>query len=115
MKNVKFYLLTLLIIVGLFSCQKEIETNPDNQGRANDDIEPQGMIVLGKKLENPYSLKNMKKAYENLKNSGQLKSGSVEDFEITATHLYVRFLPEDTNDLNKLWADKSIELFDFPH
>jgi hypothetical protein len=69
--------------------------------------------VLGAKLENPYSLQNMKKAYESLSENGGLKS-SDKGKEIKPTHWYIRFLPKDRNELEMLWADKKLELFDYP-
>lgn len=55
------------------------------------------MIKLGQKLENPYSVDNMRKAYDNLKKQGLLKSS----YEIKATHIYFRFLPESDEELDR--------------
>lgn len=64
--------------------------------------------LLGKKLENPYSVANMKKAYENLSNS--LKSGVI----IETTHYYVKFKPKNEDELNILKQDTTLELYDYP-
>lgn len=64
-------------------------------------------LILGKKLENPYSLENMKKAKartQNLRN----------DIEITTTDFYVRFLPKDIDELNLLEQDTTLELYSYP-
>jgi hypothetical protein len=103
------------LIFGLFSCQKdELTTNPENQTEINSDLEPKGMMVLGEQLENPYSVKNMTKAYESLKSSGTLKSATSDTFEVVVNTLYIRFLPKDSADLKTLGADTTIELFDYP-
>ncbi|MCG8582661.1 MAG: hypothetical protein MI866_22245 [Bacteroidales bacterium] len=75
-----------------------------------------GMTTLGKKLENPYSIENMRKALEELKKEPQLKSasGELDNIEIKPTHLYVRFLPEDEDKLNVLKRDTSLVLYDYP-
>lgn len=47
-----------------------------------------GLIIKKvRKLENPYSVSNMKKAYSALKQEGLMKAA----LDIEATHLYVRF------------------------
>ena len=103
------------MIIGMFSCQKdELTTNLENQTEINSDLEPKGMMVLGKQLENPYSVENMKKAYESLKSSGTLKSVTTDTFKVVTNTLYIRFLPKDSSDLKTLWADTTIELFDYP-
>ena len=75
------------------SCQREDDPEPVS---FTPDTEQEGMMKLGKKLENPYTVENMRKAYQNLVNRGMLKSG----IEIDATHLYIRYLPEDEQELD---------------
>ncbi len=97
--------------MGLVSCEKSEISNlqtKDNPPEMDERIE------LGNKLDNPYSLSNMKKAYKNLMDKGDLKSASSLDQLIEATHLYVRFLPQDTLELNVLENDTTLELFDYP-
>ncbi len=68
------------------------------------------MIKLGKELENPYSVDNMRKAYANLTSNGRL----TENVDIETPHYYVRFLPADTAEVAVLDADTTLELFDHP-
>ena len=56
-----------------------------------------GMIRLGRKLENPYTVENMRQAYANLVSQGVLKSGLVID----ATHLYIRVLPATEQEMDE--------------
>jgi hypothetical protein len=103
------------MIFGLFSCQKdELTFETETQIETNQNVEPKEIIVLGNKLENPYSVENMKRAYESLKSSGILKSATTDTFDIETNTLYIRFLPKDSADLRLLWADTTIELFDYP-
>lgn len=67
-------------------------------------------VVLGKQLENPYSLESMKKALTNLQANGRV----VTDLSIQTTDLYVRFLPADTLELEAISSDPSLVLFDHP-
>ena len=61
MKN--SYRLVILTLMGImiYSCQKEDKILPLNEENTNQ-TQIKGMIKLGKKLENPYSVENMKKA-----------------------------------------------------
>lgn len=99
----------------LFSCQKE--DNLDNV--QIDDFESIDVLsdktILGKQLENPYSVENMKRALYELKSSNTLKSSSLdEDFEIETTHLYVRFLPKNEEELDLLKQDTLLHFYDYP-
>ena len=81
-----------------------------------DDFEnfAEGKMVLGKQLENPYSIENMKKALASLNANGRTTS----DFDIEATDLYVRFIPTDSTELDALedynQIDTTFNLFDHP-
>lgn len=95
----------------MYSCQKDDEINPQIVEQAPTG----GLIKLGEKLENPYSVENMQKALDNLKNSNvSAKSSSVNDIEITTTHLYLRFKPKNEEELNILKADSTLVLYDYP-
>ncbi len=100
------------VFIFLFSlifnaCQKEEIPIADTSLFA---VEQNQQIILGKKLQNAYSVENMRKAYEDLKK----KSGLKANIEINTTHFYVRFLPKDSTDVNILLQDTSLELFDCP-
>jgi len=72
--------------------------------------EPQ-ITVVGKKLENPYSVENMRKAYASLmeKQEGQRVSYEArllrDSMDIQLTDYYVRFLIENDAQKNLLLAD----------
>lgn len=65
------------------------------------------MIVLGDRLDDPYSLDNVKSAIASLYPT---KAGRVD---IEETHLYARFLPADETQLEEL-TDLGLELADHP-
>jgi hypothetical protein len=114
---VKILKLTLLVMATSFlvSCQKE-----DNLDIVQiDDFESIDVLndntILGKQLENPYSVENMRKALAELKSSNALKSSFIDDdFEIETTHLYVRFLPKNEEELNLLKQDTLLHFYDYP-
>lgn len=96
----------------MYSCQKDDEINPQ---AVEQQAQTEGLIKLGEKLENPYSVENMQKALGNLKSSKvSAKSSSVNDIEITTTHLYLRFKPKNEDELNILKADSTFVLYDYP-
>lgn len=108
--NAKLFLFAISLFF-LVSCEsndnysdvfKEVPTTTDGS---------QKVIQLGKKLNNPYSVDNMKNASSILQNEGMLRSSS---FEIKATHLYVRFLPSDSDEFKLLINDSTLSLFSYP-
>ena len=119
-----------LVITLLFSCQKDefLDTTPESETTekpinqtAEDDVLPQ--IKLGKKLENPYSVTNMRLAYESLKRkiaiAAATSSSSVaartteQDIVIETTDYYVKFWIETDEQKNILIAD-SLNLSNIP-
>lgn len=72
----------------------------------DDDGLGHGMIVLGDKLDNPYTTANVRKAYTSLYPT---KSAS----DISSTNYYVRFLPKDQDEFDLL-AGLGVELLDHP-
>jgi hypothetical protein len=116
----------LLIAFVLFSsCKKELDKNvmPENilpekltpATNFTDNTYREGEIVLGKKLENPYTIENMQKAYDNLlaksNKAGKLNLGTLE---IKTTHLYIRWLPKTWVEYDELKNDKKLLLYDIP-
>lgn len=58
---------------------------------------------------NPYSLANVRKAYAEI-----MAEAGIEADTLKASHLYVRFLPQDTGHLYILLDSLNLELFDYP-
>lgn len=107
--------LALLNFLLLTSCLKEDFTpkepaNVIDASILSDHNQTEGAIVLGKKLEDPYALKNMEAAYERLKSSNP----NTPDLNIKATHKYLRFLPKDETEWQLLKKDTNLVLYDFP-
>ena len=68
--------------------------------------------ILGKQIENPYSLNYMRKALEEVRKTSLSKAAL--NYEINANYLHVRFLPANPEEYEQLLADSTIELFDRP-
>lgn len=68
-------------------------------------------MKLGEKLENPYSVTNMRKAMDSLQ---KISERVTEDTTIEATHYYVKFTPLDETELNILKDDTTLVLYDYP-
>lgn len=99
-------LVTLLFLQG---CNKDIT---DVGVTSTPEITPKdGITVLGKKLENPYSVSNMRKALLNL--ASQTRSG-IDEEDIQTTHYYVKFHPKSQEDMDLLQQDSTIILYDIP-
>ena len=80
---------------------------PDDSGRFPEQELQHGMIQLGEKLEDPYTVENMQKALENVYGT------KADRVDITATDHYVRFLPKD-NDQYMALLETGIYLLDHP-
>ncbi len=106
-----------MIVLGLFlativsSCN---ENEPSSNESTISREEKGAATQLGKKLENPYSVKNMKKALANLRKSKLGAKMATDDFEIITTHLYVKFSPTTEQELDNLMVDSTLVLYDYP-
>lgn len=105
MRRLKQISVALILIVGMIltfqGCQKDIDENVKE-----DHINSNVKGYNGEKLENPYSVSNMKKALLKIENSINL--------EVTTTHYYVKFVVKSDSDLDSIKVDKSIELYPYP-
>lgn len=79
-------ILLLIQVVLLFTaCSQDneiVQGNDDAVIFPKEQKEPDGLMVLGEKLENPYSIENMQKAYADL-----IKTKAAGDFKIETTDL----------------------------
>lgn len=97
----------------LYSCQNDLETNLKAEQALSDQLleNSDGQIVLGKKLENPYSVKNMRRALVSLKEKQQQTPKIYaaktlnNEFDIQTTDYYVKFWIENDEHRNLLLAD----------
>ena len=94
----------ILILALLFSCNSSV-LDPDKEfpDNAIGDVGHE-MIVLGERLENPYTTENMTKALQSL-------YPTKSRVELSPTHLYVRFLPLEESDFDLL---DGLDLSDHP-
>ena len=103
MKRLALYLLASLIPV---ACGRDLPLQEPSSRAPKGEVF-HGLIELGEKLEDPYTVENMQKA---LNRVYPTKSGRVD---IYPTDLYVRFLPSSDADLQRLKAD-GLYLLDHP-
>ena len=83
--------LALFTLLALFSCERvDVPSAPE------EDVVYHGMIELGERLEDPYSVDNITKAIENLYPT---KAGRVN---VDPTDLYLRFLPSSEEEYRLL-------------
>ena len=97
-------LLTVLLALAACSDHEGLEGNPSQAPGTN---LPHGMIQLGEKLDDPYTVENMRAA---LTKTYPTKAGR---YDISATDLYVRFLPADDAQLKEL-EGMGLYLMDHP-
>jgi hypothetical protein len=71
---------------------------------------PDGEMILGKKLLNPYTVENMNLAYNNLKKINK----NIPPILIKANYIYVRFLPKTNEEYDLIELDNKIDLYSYP-
>lgn len=102
-QKIKLFLLTFLLL----SCEtEELRTNREEDINYGKDI-PHDMIILGDRLENPYTTENMTKALSSVYPT------KADRVELQTTDLYVRFLPVDEEECDLL-ESLGLELMDHP-
>lgn len=90
----------------LFSCGKNELVHPElNENETSSPLRTRTSVDVGQGDGNPYSLSVMQAVYDN---------NSLEAVELEPTDLYVRFLPQDSTQLNYLLYESNLELFDYP-
>lgn len=91
-----------------FSCSHDTLTNeiPDATQQTDGN-----KMIIGEKLENPYSLKNMQNALDSLIKLKGFNPGT--QLKLETTDYYVRFRPTDTTQYRTLF-EQGFELFDYP-
>lgn len=110
MKKYYYYSLLTFIIFTIISCQKNDLPNVEYSEQSQPTILLNEIAVIGEKLPNPYSIENMRKAYENIKS--RTKTSSPEDLQ--ATHHYIKFIPKSEVDLIEIQNLDALELFLYP-
>jgi len=115
MKNRLLSILMIGLSLVVFSCKetdKQEEVTPNIPlGKQAYEISKDGKITLGNKLENPYSVENMQKAYTRLTSSSRT---TATESPVRTTHYYVRFLPQDGMQYDKLKSDTLLKLYIIP-
>ena len=107
MKQIKrlIFIFAITFIVG---CAKD-ETFTE-QSLPKTDSSTKVDFMLGRKIENAYSVKYMQQAYDVLVQQGEIS----ELIDIVATHWYIKLSPQDTTEMNCILADTVLELFPYP-
>lgn len=70
-------------------------------------------MILGAKLQNPYSVANMKLASANLQVHPDILF-PIKPADITTTHYYVRFKPQTEDELKILKENSTLVLYEYP-
>lgn len=100
----------------IWSCQKDDALNSLNVIKADgsengEDEVYDGLTVLGAQEANPYSSQNMRYAYNALVTAGELQPNAIQ---LGTTHLYIRALPNNKEDLDAILNCNDLDLFDYP-
>lgn len=112
----KKLLILLFITTVLFSCSDQEIVKIEDQSDSKTNFAQSMRTFAGDSLilENPYSLENMRLALNTIKNKDKSSSYlSAENFQINASHLYIKFKPRNEEEEGLLKADSTMYLFDY--
>lgn len=105
--------MALVYTVAITSCSKQdnpVEINTETVARQT--MKEGAPTTLGKKLENPYSVANMKRAAAQLTAARSVTGITPES--IVATHRYVKFMPETWTQYDVLVKREDFSPYDYP-
>ena len=103
-----------LLLALMTSCNNE----PDESKNTSPSTtrEKDYYLKLGRKLENPYSVKNMRRALDSVK--GKMKTSKfakgADEFDIETSHVYVKIEPKNEVEEALLKSDTTQIFFDYP-
>ncbi len=115
----KLFFAVILVTFIIVGCKKENSstiTKKENSsviaGLKSDNISYiQGDLILGQKLNNPYTISNMAASFDTLTAKGII-SNVVPN--IRPTHYYIKFTPVDIDEYEILKSDTTLVLYDYP-
>lgn len=112
MKMIKNLLACAVMFTAFTSCRHE------ELKEINADYSVQEMSI-GRKLGNPYSVKNMAKAYSDIMNDSKISKSNAmgkesNHFDVKTTHLYVMYKFQNEEEYANFKADSTIISFDYP-
>ena len=109
MKNHKILLTTFLCVCACSSLDDyRHDGGPPRQGQAVETrvLSPDDTITISiEDVRNPYSLAVMQAVYDRY---------SLEPIVLSPTDIYVRFMPQDSSQLQYLLYESGLEMFDYP-
>ncbi|MBX7205323.1 MAG: hypothetical protein K1X81_07845 [Bacteroidia bacterium] len=114
--------LCLIVFAFVFSCHKDVDlpsksnlSNPNLINASSQTIienDSPTAIVLGAQLTNPYTVSNMQSAFTALTTEDpEFCSNSIN---VRTTHYYVKFKPQNEDDVEALIDDSTLILYDYP-
>lgn len=112
MKKIIVLCMTIALMAAFNGCKKEeFLTEELPEGISQEEVVfKEGQMIMGEQLENPYSVENMKRAYDNLQAENILKS----KIKVETTHYYVRFRPKTMQELDMITRDTTLDIYDYP-
>lgn len=97
MRIFKFIAVLGLAIPGFVFCTSHLDENSPEEFYDEEELS-HDMIILGEQLQDPYSVKNITKAIENLYPTKAMRE------DVMPTDMYVRFLPENEQEYDRLMS-----------
>lgn len=96
-------------MLSLQACTKFAEYT-DNYDFQENITSSEETVYPGKKLEDPFAISNITRAYDSLKQ----RMPDMPELDIKPNHVYLRFLPANEKELEILRKDTTLILYDYP-
>ena len=112
LKHFLKYILGVMFLSSLLYCKDDFtELQSEESLKINHSYSAREINGDSLILDNPYSVENMLAALENIKNENP--DFSVKDFVIKPSHVYLKFTPQNEEEVGLLKSDSTIHYFDY--
>lgn len=115
MKRIMFLAFVAVLMMAA-ACSEPLNEAAEELSPQNEGAETPKMSHWGNKIEDPYSVSNMRLAFKELMKSseGSLSKAGVTEAQIVPTHLHLKFIPKNEKELDLLEADSVLAVVPIP-
>ena len=115
MKQIKFLAFVAVLMMAA-ACSEPLNEAAEELSPQNEGAETPKMSHWGNKSEDPYSVSNMRLAFKELMKTseGSLSKAGVTEAQIVPTHLHLKFIPKNEEEMDLLRLDTILDVVPIP-
>lgn len=113
----KFLIISFVALLMLAAaCSEPLDEAAEELSPQNEGAETPKMSHWGNKIEDPYSVTNMRLAFKELKKNSEsgLSKAGVTEAQIVPTHLHLKFIPKNEEEWRILKQDTVLDVVPIP-